>query len=316
MSGKNIGGYFELELRQGEHYHNNCLRLNTARNCLEYLLMARQYTMLYIPYFICSVVLEPLEKLKINYRFYRIDASLDPVFDQELSSGEGLLYVNYFGMKQNTVKELSRKYKNLIIDNSQAFFAEPLAGVDTYYSARKFFGVPDGAYLYTNSVLDMDFQQDVSFDRMRHLLKGVDQGLENGYADFRHNEELLNHQPIKKISNLTEKILMSVDYDRVKNQRLGNFHDLESLLKSQNTFSWKLGQGDVPMVFPFLSEVEGLKQKCISEKIYVATYWPNVLEWCRESDWEYKLSSQCVFLPIDQRYGTNEMRKIAHIVRS
>ena len=33
-----IGGYFELELSKGEHYHKGALRLNTARNCLESLL--------------------------------------------------------------------------------------------------------------------------------------------------------------------------------------------------------------------------------------------------------------------------------------
>ncbi len=32
-----IGGYFELELRKGEHYHKDALKLNTARNCFEYV---------------------------------------------------------------------------------------------------------------------------------------------------------------------------------------------------------------------------------------------------------------------------------------
>lgn len=41
---KAIGGYFELELRKGEHYHKNALRLNTARNCFEYVLLVRKYT--------------------------------------------------------------------------------------------------------------------------------------------------------------------------------------------------------------------------------------------------------------------------------
>ena len=34
---KPIGGYFELELRGGEHYHKDAIRLNTARNCFEYV---------------------------------------------------------------------------------------------------------------------------------------------------------------------------------------------------------------------------------------------------------------------------------------
>ncbi len=34
---KAIGGYFGLELRHGEHYHKDAIRLNTARNCFEFV---------------------------------------------------------------------------------------------------------------------------------------------------------------------------------------------------------------------------------------------------------------------------------------
>ena len=43
-----IGGYFELELQQGEEYHKDALRLNTARNCFEYILSV-SYTHLTLP---------------------------------------------------------------------------------------------------------------------------------------------------------------------------------------------------------------------------------------------------------------------------
>jgi len=32
-----IGGYFELELRDGNKYHNNAIRINSGRNAFEYL---------------------------------------------------------------------------------------------------------------------------------------------------------------------------------------------------------------------------------------------------------------------------------------
>ena len=44
-----IGGYPALELRQGEHYHTGALKLNTARNALEYILRVRGYDKVYIP---------------------------------------------------------------------------------------------------------------------------------------------------------------------------------------------------------------------------------------------------------------------------
>ena len=44
-----IGGYFELELRKGGHYHKKALKLNTARNCFEYVLHVRHYCKVYLP---------------------------------------------------------------------------------------------------------------------------------------------------------------------------------------------------------------------------------------------------------------------------
>lgn len=40
---KEIGGYFELELHKGGHYHPDALHLNTGRNCFEYILRAKGY---------------------------------------------------------------------------------------------------------------------------------------------------------------------------------------------------------------------------------------------------------------------------------
>ena len=148
---KPVGGYFELELRKGEHYHKKALRLNTARNCFEYVLRSRGWKKVYIPYYTCEVMLEPIKKMGINHEFYHINEFFEPVSFPKLAETEAFLYTNYFGLKQSCVELLAKQFGNhLIVDNAQAFFAEPIEGIDTFYSARKFFGVADGAYLYTN----------------------------------------------------------------------------------------------------------------------------------------------------------------------
>ena len=144
-----IGGYFELELRKGEEYHNHAIRLNTGRNALELILKTKKYSKVFIPYFTCDTVLEPFNKLGIDYEFYSINKKLEPVFNyQKIQADMGFLYTNYFGIKDDFISIIAKKLKNLIIDNAQSFFSKPLEGIDTFYSARKFFGVPDGAYLY------------------------------------------------------------------------------------------------------------------------------------------------------------------------
>ena len=72
-----IGGYFSLELPIHEEYHKYALKLNTGRNCLEYILRCRHYSKVYIPYYTCDVILEPLQKLGIAFDFYHINLDFE-----------------------------------------------------------------------------------------------------------------------------------------------------------------------------------------------------------------------------------------------
>ena len=309
-----IGGYFGLELRQGEHFHKDSLCLNSARNCLEYILRVRNYTKIYIPYYTCEVILEPIKKLNLEFEFYHINESLEPQKDYFLNNDEAFLYTNYFGLKQDCVLRLAKLYKKqLIVDNAQAFYAKPLEGIDTFYSPRKFFGIADGGYLYIDKKLDIELKQDYSYERMSHLLKRIDVSAEFGYNDFKRNDESLINQPIRLMSKLTSEILSSIDYNLIRNKRIKNFLYLESKLKDQNLIYLPLINNDVPMVYPFLTNDITLKAKLIANKIFVATYWPNVKDWTKEKDLEYKLTNNLLPLPIDQRYGIKEMNKLIEL---
>ena len=209
---KAIGGYFELELRGGCEYHPNALALNSARNCLEYILLTRQYRRVYIPYYTCEVVLEPFRKHGIEYEFYSVNEKLEPVDFPCLKPGEAFLYTNYFGIKQSAVRRVAERYgEQTIIDNAQAFFAPRIEGIDTFYSPRKFFGVPDGGYVYCDANPLENIPRDVSWQRMQHLLRRIDEGAEKGYMDFKTNSESLINAPIRRMSNLTKALLSSID---------------------------------------------------------------------------------------------------------
>lgn len=303
-----IGGYFELELRKGEHYHKDALRLNTARNCFEYILRARKYTKVYIPYYTCEVMLEPLKKCNVDYVFYHINDQLEPIEETyQLQPTEAFLYTNYYGLKQRCVERLAKQYgKHLIVDNAQAFFAKPLEGIDTFYSARKFFGVADGAYLYTDAHLDIEFEQDQSFQRMSHLLIRADIGAEAGYCDFRKNDDSLIDNPIRLMSNLTEKILCSIDYKSAKQLRRSNYMLLAEQLWLKNGIHLTMDEDAVPMVYPYLTDDTTLRQRLIANRIYVATYWPNM---DKDDSFEYKLRTNLLPLPIVSLW-TKDMREL------
>ncbi len=310
-----IGGYFSLEFPLLEEYHKEALRLNTGRNCLEYILRARKYDKVYIPYYTCDVLLEPFKKLNIPYEFYHIDIHLEICDWIALKENEALLYTNYFGLKQRYVEQLAEIYgSSLIVDNTQAFYAKPLDGIDTFYTCRKFFGVADGAYLYTDKLIEEAFEQDESYDKMAHLLKRIDLSAEQGYVDFRRADDGLDNNPIRTMSRLTHRIMQSIDYQKAFKIRRENYQYLHDALGSKNDLKLSLDASAAPLVYPFKSPVKSLRETLIDNKIFVARYWPNVPDWTKEDNIEYQLAFQIQPLPIDQRYGVKDMKRIIDII--
>lgn len=319
---KAIGGYPELELRKGEHYHKDAIKLNTARNCLEYILLARKYRKVYVPYYTCEAVFEPFRKPGVSCKmeFYHINEQLDPSELPELKEGEAFLYTNYFGLKQDTVERLASLYGNrLIVDNSQAFYDMPLPGIDTFYSARKFFGVPDGAYLYTDRFLDdyhgVEIEPDISYDRMQALLKRIDLDAEEGYCDFQEVERLLCEQPIKRMSKLTEAILCNINYEGVLTSRRDNYSILDRSLFHKQNIHIKLNDKAVPLCYPFLTTSTELRKNLIENRIYIPTYWHNVIAECKKTNIEYNYATNLIPLPIDQRYNETDIERIINIIK-
>jgi len=312
-----IGGYFELELKKRKEYHNeNVLRLNTGRNALEYILRVKEIEKIYIPFYSCDAILEPLVKLNIKYEFYHIDKKLNPIFKKEfIQDNEAFLFINYFGIKYSTIKDLVFKFgKKIIIDNTQAFFSKPFEGIDTFYSVRKFFGVPDGTYLYIDKFLNEEFEQDTSLNRIEHLFGRIDLSTEEFYNSYIDNEKSLIGLNIKYMSKLTQRILESIDYEFVSQVRLENFTYIHSKLKSTNRLSIDI-KDDVPMIYPYLiGNGYKLKETLIKNRIYVATYWPNVKKYCKKNSFERELVDNLVAIPIDQRYSCEEMRDIISII--
>ena len=310
-----IGGYFSLELPVREEYHKNAIRLNTGRNCLEYILRARGYKKVYVPYYTCEAVMEPINKLGIPCEFYHIDIHFEIRDRFTPKANEALLYTNYFGLKQRYVEQLAEKTgERLIVDNTQAFYAKPIHGIDTFYTCRKFFGVADGAYLYTEKLLDDEFVQDESYDRMAHLLKRIDLSAEQGFADFRKVDDGLDNQPIRRMSKLTKRIMQSIDYEVAAKKRRENYQMLHEVLGEENNLVLSLEDDAVPMVYPFLAPIKGLREKLIGNKVFVARYWPNVLDWATQDDIEYFLAYQMQPLPIDQRYNNENMNFIINSI--
>jgi len=311
---KEIGGYFELELRQGKEYHSRALRLNTGRNAFEYILRAKGYHKVYLPYYTCDVMLEPINKLDLAVEFYHIGLGFRPVFDfSKVNKNEVFVYTNYFGLCDAQVKEISEVCKNLIIDNAQAFFSKPLPGIDTFYSPRKFFGISDGAYLYSTEFQEIEMGKEFSLERFSHLLGRTELGAEAFFEEFKKNEEKLKNQRIKRMSNLTQKVLRSIDYRMVNKIRIRNYAFLHSSLEKQNQLALTSIPPFGPLIYPFLPKSRMERTVFWKRKIYVPQYWPNVMNWSDKGSFEWNLANDLICLPLDQRINLEDLEEMVKI---
>lgn len=307
---KEIGGYFGLENLINNEYYKNLIPLNNGRNALLYLLRAKKIKKLYIPYCLCDSIPNMLKMYDYKFEYYNIDAEFIPIFNKVMGKDEYLYIVNYYGQLSNEkISELKQKYNRIIIDNTQAFFQNPVEKIDTIYTCRKFFGVPDGAYLSTDVKIKDNLEIDISKDRMQHILGRYEGMASEYYNDFQNNEEILKKESLKYMSKLTHNILGAIDYQEICKIRNSNYAYLESKLSVYNKIKFKTSNGAFAYPFYIKNGIE-VRKKLAQYKIYVPTLWPNVLTNSSENSLEYDYVANILPLPCDQRYFLQDMQYI------
>ena len=214
-------------------------------------------------------------------------------------------------------KLVNRLVKQLIVDNTHAFYSKPYDGIDTIYSPRKFFGLPDGAYLYTDTLLHEEFEQDMAIPHMTHLMKRIEYGSANAaYQDYLDYCTSLIGQPIKRMSNLGGALLESLDYESLKERQIRNFRYLHAALGKYNQFEYDDFPADTcPLSYMYYSDDSNLRKKLIENKIYVSTYWKATLDLVKKDSAEYKIVNYLLPLPCDHRYDEEDMQRIVDIIK-
>ena len=313
---KEIGGYLELEEPAGQEYYPDLCGVNLGRTALLWLMEARRCKKIYLPFFLCDSVTGACERSGAEIEFYHMDEGLHPVLEERtLPEGEYLYLVNYYGqLTDDKIRKYKKIYGNIIVDHTLAFFQKPLNGVDTLYSCRKFWGVSDGAYLSTDAVLPMDKPVDHSNKRMGHILGRYEENAGVYYQEMLQNAARYEGMEIRRMSRLTENLLGAIDYETGRRKREENYRILSEALPSEFIFTRVTPEG--PFVYPYYHK-EGLKlRRWLAEhKIFVPTYWKNILEECTESSLEYQWAADVLPLPCDQRYGKEEMQYMAERIK-
>ena len=306
---KEIGGYIELDNYNLPMLHENAIALNTGRNCLGYLIKTKNIKTTYLPYFLCESVINLCKNFDLKVCLYHINNIISPK-NLEIDDNAFLYVVNYYGqLSNNKIIELKKKYKNIIIDNAQAYFQMPVDDVDTIYTCRKFFGVSDGAFLYTNVQLNERLEIDESYKRMNFLLGRYERTAAEFYSEYVNNNKSFANEPLKRMSKLTNNLLHGINYKEVKIKRTKNYNYLFDRLEKINKLNLKRIEG--AFAYPlYIENGNELRKKLIANKIYIPTLWPNVITDELKATLEYHMALNILPLPCDQRYDEKDMEYI------
>ena len=307
---KEYGGFIGLDTYRLPMLHEGAVALNCGRNCLAYLIRSKNIKKLVLPFYMCNSIFNVCSKYGVETVCYHVGESLLPE-DIDLEDGAWLYVANYYGqLTREKILELKAKYDRIIIDNSQAYFDAPVEGVDTYYTCRKYFGVADGAFLYTDKLSDEEYPLDESFERMRFLLGRYERSASEFYDDYKANNRLFVNEPIKRMSKLTCNLLHGIDYNYVKQRRTDNFISYHTIFGKINKLELRISEG--ALVYPLLIENGPEIRRALQKKnIYVPTFWPAVLERVSEDSSDRYIVDNILPLPCDQRYQTEDTEYIA-----
>ena len=311
-----IGGFLPLELPSSpavEPYHAGAAMLASGRACWHVILRTCRPRRVLLPFYVCDAVLQPLESTATPFEFYPITEAFSPAADRRAEAGELMLLVNYFGVMGSAVGASARRDPGrLVVDDTQAFFRRGHPDRWSFNSARKFFGVPDGAYLYGPAAgVDSLPASDVfDCDHLVTRLAG-----EDGRAldQFRQHEARIGVEP-RAMSVVSRRLLAAVDMSAACGRRHANFDTLHRRLGALNTIALPLDEvaADGPMCYPMLPKAD-LDREALSRRgIFVPTLWPEIESRTGQGfEWERLAARRVLPLPIDHRYGPDDMETLA-----
>lgn len=317
---KEYGGYLPLELeKRNEYYRTNTdyevRKYNSGRCAIYKAVKDSHATRVWLPVYLCNTVSDFLLKKVMSVEYYNIGHDFLPE-NIQFEQDDIVVWTTYFGVENyKQITEVIGRYQNLVIDNTQSFYIPPQKNVYNVYSCRKFFGVPDGSYLISNSFSSPDEKLPYSDSKStaRYLVDSIETSTNEAYSESLENEDRITNEDVMAMSHFTERILASIDYEKNQQVRLKNYSVYNSILGELNEI--KVSKPEyAPMIYPLLVKSDSLRSELVSRRVYIPQWWKAVIEDYRSNEWERYLSRYVIPLPIDQRYNPSDMEYISKLI--
>lgn len=342
-----LGSEFNLSLSELRLTEDNLFRyldvfpytiyFDSGRSALRYIAYnIPRGNITLLPEFICESVISCLNKNRIA--FYKIE----PNFEINLESIEELItpdvkvifLMHYFGMVQpeDKLKELRRlaeEYQIVIIEDTTHSIFSKIRTIGDYVisSIRKWMPIPKGGVLYV--------AKDALRLRKLEILKSTENERANGmilkelflnhFLDcnseyrkiFAACENALDKQnDIYRLSDFSEFVINCTNIEEIVLKRKRNYNFLIKQLETFDLFPacW-LNSEDCPFVVPIrVPQRDDFRKYLMDHRIYCAVHWPFDGMMKEKRSFAIENANSLLSLPIDQRYGEDEMRYMAKII--
>ncbi len=289
-------------------------------------LKSHGYNRILVPDFLCGSIFLPIFSLGLKWEKYHINKNMMPeLLENCLIPHSAVLLINYFGMLDLAeMVSWLKAYSDIkvIIDDVQAYFSEHIANVDyRFISLRKWFPVPDGAYVYAEkNVLNRleVFSRKGKFARYKfagNLLKNYTAFIgDNLSLDLiGQGEDEIDNDYLVKHTRISNYIMPQLDLEIIAKQRKMNAKILhEALLEMGITHLYSCEA--VPLFIPILiSNRDNIRKALFQNKIFCPIHWPKPEVY---KDKINPLYDEELSLICDQRYGEEEMRRQLEVIKS
>ena len=297
-----------------------------------------------IPSYTCETVLQPFLDEKASIYVYDIDDKLYLNSDKLKSAiahshADIVLIHRYFGFNttygiDEVIMDYVKKGVVFIEDRTQNLFSS-FASLPVQFvvgSFRKWAAIPEGGYCLSTIHKMEKPQKPDSCDRelvnaklhafyLKHEYMVSDSGVKSEFLKaYAEAEDIIeNEKGFFRMSDESISILNMLDIEALKIKRQQNYQFVYNNLsdyKQVTLLTEKLSDGIVPLYIALKSEKRNQIQAWLRKHdIYAPIIWPKSELIPYVSDTLQQIYNQVLCLPIDQRYGEDEMERMVKIIK-
>ena len=296
-----------------------------------------------IPAYTCQTVITPFKEAGWCCYYFNIKKDLrvdlyDLVEKARVIQPTIVLVHPYFGMGLNRAEEecltlLHKKGVYVVLDLTQSIFSSKDFEFVDYYvgSYRKWFAIPDGGFLINNTnctirepqteneafvsrEIDAMYLRNLYFRIGEQKIKDISIKLSKS-ADHLSEVKIFPH----KMSKISCFLLKHSDSDENQKRRINNFNYLHQYVKYTDKLLPVCSDlsyvTSAPLYYTlYVEDRFGLQNHLSSNSIYAPVLWPVEDESVLISDEVFFIYTHLLAIPIDKRYGLDDMARIVDVI--